>query len=97
MPNSEWISCNALPSTSKVCGPFICLHASATEHLFRVLGSSQWAVTPKKLLRLVLQQSVVVAMTLTVDIASIMFLFMSSAASSILLRNVVLDIREALG
>ena len=74
---------------------FIC---NLVAHLIvALLGSTQWAVTPRKPLCLALQQSVVVAMKSTVDIASLMFLFISIASSSILRHKVVLDIREALG
>ncbi len=63
------MSFRAQAKTSNVCGPLSCLHASATEHLSRLLGSTQWAVTPMKPLLLELQQSVVVAMKSISDIA----------------------------
>lgn len=66
---SECVSFTAQAKTSKVWEPLSCLHASATEHLSRLLGSAQCAGMPIWPLLLVPQQSVVVGMESTLFIA----------------------------
>lgn len=59
--SSECISFRALANASNVCEPLSCLQARSAEHMVRLSGSSQCAVTPMKLLLLVDQRSVVVS------------------------------------
>lgn len=95
--NSEHISFRALANTSNVCEPLNCLQARAAEHLMRLSGLSQCAVTPMKLLLLVDQQSVVVAIWSTALMASVTAFFITLEASSTIERKVSRDIIFALG
>ncbi len=84
MPYSEWMSLSAVAKTSKVWEPLSCLQARAADRLVRSVGFTQWAVTPRKLLLLTDQQSVVVAMWSTLLISSVNTFFIVFAKSSIL-------------
>lgn len=91
------ISVRASASAVKLCGPFSCLHASAAQHLCRLVGCIQCAVTPMKPFLCAVQQSVVVLMNSTSRIATLRFFFISCVAFSILLFIILRAMTFAFG
>lgn len=80
-----------------VCEPLNRLQARAAEHLVRLSGSIQCAVTPIKLCLLTDQQSVVVAMWSTALMTSVTAFIISLELLSIIVRRVRHDIIFAFG
>jgi len=87
--NSVWISFRARARAEKVSDPLSCLHAKAAQDLCIVWGLNQCEVTPIKLRRCAVQQSVVVAMNWTSLRAAFSFLFISTEAFVTLFTTVL--------
>ena len=92
MPYSVGMSLSAVDKTSKLSASY-----RAADRLVRSVEFTQWAVTPRKLLLLTDQQSVVVAMWSTLLISSVNTFFIDFAKSSILDRRVTREMTLAVG